>query len=115
MARSRRTPRVLILPMLLGAFQPPKPENRRFCGELERCKKQRLLRFLLSAKQVSAYGTASWAAFSPSPFDKLRAGSWGLTQTFSAACKPSTFSRFTARLKSCPDTERVFRKVFSQR
>src|ERR1700691_5568655 len=27
-ARSRRTPRVLILPMLLGAFRPPKPENR---------------------------------------------------------------------------------------
>jgi hypothetical protein len=28
MARSRRTPRVLALPMPLGAFQPPKPENR---------------------------------------------------------------------------------------
>ena len=31
-ARSRRTPAVLILPMLLGAFQPPKPENRICCG-----------------------------------------------------------------------------------
>jgi len=30
MARSRRTPRVLILSMPLGAFQPPKPENRIF-------------------------------------------------------------------------------------
>src|SRR6202451_3213264 len=28
MARSRRTPRVLILPMLFGPFRPPKPENR---------------------------------------------------------------------------------------
>jgi hypothetical protein len=27
-ARSRRTSAVLILPMLLGAFRPPKPENR---------------------------------------------------------------------------------------
>jgi hypothetical protein len=27
-ARSRRTPRVLILPMLFGPFRPPKPENR---------------------------------------------------------------------------------------
>ena len=26
-ARSRRTPRVLILPMLFGAFRLPKPEN----------------------------------------------------------------------------------------
>jgi hypothetical protein len=26
-ARSRRTPRVLISPMLFGAFRPPKPEN----------------------------------------------------------------------------------------
>jgi hypothetical protein len=28
MARSRRTPTVLILPMLFGPFRPPKPENR---------------------------------------------------------------------------------------
>jgi hypothetical protein len=28
MAPSRRTPAVLILPMMLGAFRPPKPENR---------------------------------------------------------------------------------------
>ena len=27
MARSRRTPTVLIVPMLLGAFRPPKPET----------------------------------------------------------------------------------------
>ena len=27
-ARSRRTPRVLILPLLFGAFRPPKPENK---------------------------------------------------------------------------------------
>jgi hypothetical protein len=27
-ARSRRTPRVLILSMLFGTFRPPKPENR---------------------------------------------------------------------------------------
>jgi hypothetical protein len=27
-ARSRRTSAVLILPTLLGAFQPPKPDNR---------------------------------------------------------------------------------------
>src|ERR1700692_2129275 len=31
-ARSRRTPAVLILPMLLGPFRPPKPENRICCG-----------------------------------------------------------------------------------
>jgi hypothetical protein len=40
-----------------------------------RCKNQRLLGFLLSAKRVSAYGTASWAKFShvqPSPFDMSR-------------------------------------------
>src|ERR1700730_3861607 len=30
MARSRRTPRVLILPMLFEPFPPPKPENRIF-------------------------------------------------------------------------------------
>jgi hypothetical protein len=32
MARSRRTPRVLISPMPLGAFRPPKPENRILLG-----------------------------------------------------------------------------------
>src|ERR1700685_2681229 len=30
-ARSRRTSAVLILPMLLGAFRPPKPDNRICC------------------------------------------------------------------------------------
>jgi hypothetical protein len=30
MARSRRTPKVLIFPMLFGPFRPPKPENRIF-------------------------------------------------------------------------------------
>jgi hypothetical protein len=29
-ARSRRTPAVLILPMLLGAFQPPSPHRAAF-------------------------------------------------------------------------------------
>src|SRR3984957_19786922 len=41
-ARSRRTPRVLVLPMLFGAFQPPKPENRilpRYSLVSWRCKK----------------------------------------------------------------------------
>jgi hypothetical protein len=31
-ARSRRTSAALNLPMLLGAFQPPKPDNRICCG-----------------------------------------------------------------------------------
>ena len=31
LARSRRTPAVLILPMQLGGFWPPKPENRVCC------------------------------------------------------------------------------------
>jgi hypothetical protein len=31
MARSRRTPVALISPMLLGAFRPPKPDNRICC------------------------------------------------------------------------------------
>jgi hypothetical protein len=30
-ARSRRTSAVLILPMLLGAFRPPKPDSRICC------------------------------------------------------------------------------------
>ena len=35
MARSRRTPRALILPVLLGAFQPPKPVL--FSSEMKPC------------------------------------------------------------------------------
>ena len=33
-ARSRRTPAVLVLPMLLGVFRPPKPENRICCSQV---------------------------------------------------------------------------------
>jgi hypothetical protein len=38
-------------------------DSNRFVGELE-MQKQRLLGFLLPARQVSTYGTACWAKFS---------------------------------------------------
>ena len=68
--RSRRTPRVLILLMLFGPFRPPKPGNRillrsarmTFMWRVGDAQNQRLLGFLLSAKQVSAYRATSWAA-----------------------------------------------------
>jgi hypothetical protein len=70
---------MLILPMLLGAFRPPKPENRICCGtylmitlrmtflwRVGDAKNRRLLGFLLSAEQVSAYEDAVLGAYLPS-------------------------------------------------
>ncbi|MDT7815903.1 MAG: hypothetical protein QOJ51_6393 [Acidobacteriaceae bacterium] len=50
----------------------------------------------------------------PSPFDKLRAGSAGLSLEMEFSRRLSSPTVFAARLKSCPDTKPTERFIWRQ-